>query len=289
MKKSILTIITVLTLMCSCRDNTKHDEQRPSDRIIALNEFSTEQSRAFLKGFTGDWRGDTDKNKGVPVPPVQKPYPEDAKLIDLVKPEEIKAGSMPLADAVNKRRSRREYTTENLSNDELSFLLWSTQGISAMAKDEKGEVAYYLRTVPSGGARHPFETYLIINHVDDIARGLYRYLPLQHKLLLIRKDIYLPLAITDACYGQNFTGNAAVVFIWSAIPYRTEWSYCYTAHKMIAVEAGHVCQNLYLAAESIGGGACAVLGYDQNKLDKLINVDGKDEFAVYLATVGKVK
>jgi SagB-type dehydrogenase family enzyme len=67
-----------------------------------------------------------------------------------------------------------------------------------------------------------------------------------------------------------------------------EWRYGLAAHKVIALDAGHVCQNLYLACEAIGAGTCAIGAYDQDALDALLEVDGRDEFAVYLAPVGKI-
>ena len=80
---------------------------------------------------------------------------------------------------------------------------------------------------------------------------------------------------------------AAVVFVWTAIPYRAEWRYSIIAHKDIAIEAGHICQNLYLVCEAVGAGTCAVTSYHQKKIDELIGVDGEEEFTVYLAPVGK--
>ena len=82
-------------------------------------------------------------------------------------------------------------------------------------------------------------------------------------------------------------GQAAAVFIWATIPYRTGWRHGLAAHKLIALDAGHVCQNLYLACESIGCGTCAIGAYDQEKMDAFLGVDGKDELAVYAAPLGK--
>jgi SagB-type dehydrogenase family enzyme len=65
------------------------------------------------------------------------------------------------------------------------------------------------------------------------------------------------------------------------------WRYDIAAHKVIAIDAGHVCQNLYLACEAIGAGTCAMAAYDQEAIDKLLRIDGQDEFTVYLASVGK--
>ena len=92
----------------------------------------------------------------------------------------------------------------------------------------------------------------------------------------------------EACLGQVFCANSAVVFIWTAIPYRSEWRYSIIAHKMIAIDSGHVCQNLYLACGSIRAGTCGIGAYNHTKVDALLGVDGEEEFTVYLAPVGRV-
>jgi SagB-type dehydrogenase family enzyme len=247
---------------------------------------SIAENRKFLQ--SGDWeawrRETTDQRRGLPPPPVEKPCPEDAILVDLAPPDELTVGAMPLIEAIRRRRSRRKFTGEPLTLEELSFLLWATQGLSRPA----GQGSVSLRTVPSAGARHPFETYLMVNRVDGVAPGLYRYLPLEHKLCLMDEDPRTAREIHIACYEQYVT-ESAVTFIWTAIPYRTEWRYATRAHRVILMDAGHLCQNLYLASESIGAGACAVGAYDQARLDAILDVDGVEEMAVYVAPVGRVR
>jgi len=172
-----------------------------------------------------------------------------------------------------------------LTLEELSFLLWATQGVVGIAAG--GHTAW--RTVPSAGSRHPFETYLFINRVQQVGQGLYRYLPFEHQLCFLRAEPQMGRAIGTGCNGQTFAGTAAVTFIWTAIPYRTEWRYGPISPKLIALDAGHLCQNLYLAAEAIGGGACAIAAYQQAALDAVLGVDGVEEFTVYVAPVGKIK
>ena len=246
-----------------------------------------ESNRNFLKAQQWDElkKIKTDLQKKIPQPQPQKPYPEDAVLIDLVKPENLTLGNMSLLDAINHRKSQRKFTDVSLTLEELSFLLWTTQGIRKIA----GGGRLIRRTVPSGGSRHPFETYLFINRVDGIEPGIYRYLPLDHKLCFLIPDNYLSEKINSACDKQSFVGKGAVVFIWTAVPYRSEWRYSFVAHKMIAIEAGHVCQNLYLACEAIKAGTCAIGDYNNKIIDSIINVDGTDEFVIYIAPVGKVK
>ena len=85
-----------------------------------------------------------------------------------------------------------------------------------------------------------------------------------------------------------FTANAAVTFIWSSIPYRTEWRYADRTYKIALLDAGHIGQALYLACETIGLGTCAIASYNQKLIDDIIQVDGEDEFAVYISPVGRI-
>ena len=160
-------------------------------------------------------------------------------------------------------------------------------GLHKASGSELHEAAV-LRTVPSAGCRHPFETYLAVLRVGELENGIYRYLPLDHSLVFVRAVENLPAHLTAATRGQSFTGQAAVTFIWTVIPERTEWRYAEASYKVIALDAGHVCQNLYLACEAIGAGTCAIAAYDQTLADDLLGVDGDEEFSIYMAPVGKV-
>lgn len=243
----------------------------------------------FLKSDRWDeWKKiETDQRKGMPAPPPQKTYPKGARLTALVSPEDLTVGKMPLIEAIKRRRSRREFADESLTLEELSFLLWATQGVAKKEnRDASAHPHIVLRTVPSGGARHPFETYLLINRVKGLQPGLYRYLPLKNKLCFLYADAELTEKVHEACEGQYVKGSA-VTFIWTAIPYRTEWRYSILSPKIIAQDSGHLCQNLYLACEAIGAGTCAIGAYNQEKMDRVLRVDGKEEFAIYAAPVGK--
>lgn len=246
--------------------------------------------RAFLKAdLWREWeRLESDQRKQIPPPPIEKPIPPDARQIALVAPEDFTLGTMPLIEAIRRRRSRRSFTAVPLTLEELSFLLWATQGVSRTqsgAPLQRG--AAVLRTVPSGGARHPFETYVAARDVTGLAAGLYRYLPLEHTLCFLQEYEIVRPRLALAARQQRMIAEAPVVFIWTAIPYRTEWRYNIVAPKIIAQDSGHLCENLYLACEAIGAGTCAVGAYDQEATDAVVEVDGEDEFVVYLAPVGK--
>jgi SagB-type dehydrogenase family enzyme len=225
----------------------------------------------------------TDQNRGVAPPPIEKPYAKEAKRIDLPRYDHFKEiGKFDLKTAIGNRESRRSYGNQALSMEELSFLLWATQGIK-----KKLDPGHALRTVPSAGCRHALETYLCVLNVKGLDQGIYRYLPLEHQLLFEFTEENLGGKIVQAVLGQPYPGEAAVTFIWTTIPYRMEWRYEIAAHKVIAIDAGHVCQNLYLACEAIGAGTCAMAAYDQEGIDNLLRIDGNDEFTIYIASVGR--
>jgi SagB-type dehydrogenase family enzyme len=251
-----------------------------------MDEKLLQQYRYFLKD-TIRKRIDfsqTDQSRGKAPPPVEKPVPEGAVTVDLMDPAALKGiSACGLAQAIANRESRRTYSGRPLSPDEFSFLLWATQGIR-----RRLDRGHALRTVPSAGCRHALETYPCVLNVQGLDAGIYRYLPLEHKLLFVAAEEHLGPKLVRAAFNQPYPGSAAVTFVWTAIPYRMEWRYGLAAYKVIAIDAGHVCQNLYLACEVIGAGTCAIAAYDQEAMDDLLQIDGKEEFTVYMAPVGKV-
>ena len=226
----------------------------------------------------------SDQTKGLERGPLQKECPKDAEVVELPKPDRTVIKKSNIYDCIGDRQSRRKYTEDPLTLEELSYLLWATQGIKKLMAN--GKVGF--RTVPSGGCMHPFETYLAVNNVKGLKKGLYRYQPVDHKLVKLFTVPSMPKKLAKAALGQDFVGNCAATFIWSAVPYKTEWRYSLEAKKIILQDSGHLSQNLYLACESINCGTCAIGAYNQKLFDKLCQLDGKDEFVVYVAPVGRV-
>jgi len=246
-----------------------------------------DNNRNFMKSNYEEMKNIvSDQMKDLPQPPLEKEFEKDSEIIDLIPIAKIKIRNDNLIQNIENRKSHRQYKDEPLTLEELSFLLWASQGVKSVYERNNKSYAT-LRTVPSGGARHPFETYLLINNITGLKRGLYRYLAIEHKLMFIGELENQSERIINATLGQKFTGKAAAVFIWSCIAYRGEWRYNIAAHKTMLLDAGHICQNLYLACEGINAGTCAIAAYDQKKVDKIIDVDGENEFSVYLAPIGK--
>jgi SagB-type dehydrogenase family enzyme len=221
---------------------------------------------------------------GVPQPPLELPYDESAPLIPLPEVEKVNIPAMDLRQAIRQRKSLRHYDPQPLSLDELSFLLWSTQGIKSTIENKAT-----IRTVPSAGARHAFETYLLINRVDGLQPGLYRYIAFKHALLLVNAGAEICKTMQTACFDQAHVGESNVTFFWVAVTERMTWRYSERGYRYLLLDAGHVCQNLYMAAEAINCGVCAIAAYDDDPVNAALGADGESLWCAYVATLGKKK
>ena len=226
--------------------------------------------------------GSSDQQKGLTQPPLEVPKIDNGNTVDLPDPKKFKPNKILIDEAISTRTSVRAYSEQPLSLEELSFLLWCTQGVKSIHSRNAT-----LRTVPSAGARHTFETYILVNRVKGIEPGLYRFLALSHKLQEVDLDENMAEKITDSCLRQRFISSSAVTFIWVAVVYRMMWRYQERGYRYIHLDAGHICQNLYLAAESIGSGVCAIGAFDDDILNTILGIDGIEQFAAYVATCGK--
>ncbi len=239
--------------------------------------------REFLERTKYKYLETSLQSMGEPQPPLESNYDVSATLIKLPRIVTDRFRESRFIDIVESRRSHREYADAVMSMDELAYLLWCTQGV----KKKSSHVTF--RTVPSAGARHAFETYLQINRVKGLKHGLYRYLALENALIEIDTAEDVPDKMLEACLGQGFVKRCAVNFIWVADIARMYWRYGERGYRYIHLDAGHICQNLYLAAESIGLGACAIAAFDDDIANRFLRLDAKSFFVVYIASVGKKK
>ena len=238
--------------------------------------------REFMEGTKYEHLGQSHQEQGLAPPPLQLAVPASAVLIELPRIEQIKVKAVDLREAIEARRSVREYASTPLTLEELAYLLWCTQGVQRVY-----EGFATMRTVPSAGARHALETYLLINGVEGLAPGLYRYVAMGHRLLAVEIGEELARKVASAALGQQFIAQSAVTFLWVADIYRMTWLYGERGYRYIHLDAGHVCQNLYLASAAIECGVCAMAAFDDNGLNRLLELDGDERFVVYLAAVGK--
>jgi len=223
------------------------------------------------------WRGvigDVFRSKPK-KPPQYKNYP-DAKIIKLPKPA---YRGIPLEEAIGKRRSFRNYSSKPLTMSQLSQLLFSAQGITGKLYDLP------LRTAPSAGALYPIEVYVIANDVEGLPCGIYHYAVLNHSLELVKSGDFSK-EITAGGLEQEMLGDADVTFVLSAIFDRVRHKYGERGFRYAYIEAGHISQNIYLQAVSLGLGSVSVGAFLDEKINELIGVDGQTEAVLYLHAVG---
>ena len=222
------------------------------------------------------------QRRGLPQPPLEYMYDSSTELIKLPAAKDLPQFPIDLKIAVEQRKTLRNYQQIPLTLDEMTYLLWFTQGVKEINNNKITK-----RTVPSAGARHAFETYVLINRVDGISPGLYRYLALEHALLPLSFGQDITQSVTTACLEQQQISSSAITFIWVAIKERMYWRYGERGYRYLHLDAGHVCQNLCLGAEAIGSGVCAIAAFDDDQLNTVLELDGDNRFVVYIGSVGK--
>lgn len=232
------------------------------------HEWSKPKLQSFL-GTISDWGSQ---------PPLYKEYTL-AKRISLPYPDDFQG--LHTEDAIQRRRSVRKYSNQLMTLEELSRLLYNTGGINAERWGNK------LRSAPSAGALYPIEVYLVVHRVEGLKAGLYHYAVKDHSLELLRVDD-LRGEIVSHGLMQEFLGQANLVLVFTAIFQRLRWKYQERSYRYALIEAGHLGQNVYLAATSMGMGACAVGAFLDDNLNTMLGVDGHNEAAIYTLSVGKV-
>jgi len=237
--------------------------------------------KEFMEKTKFQYLDRSDQSNNLPQPELEAEYDASRQVINLPRPENIKIRSFDLRQAIEDRRSIRSYSHEPLTIEELSYLLWVTQGVVHVTPGAT------FRNVPSAGARHALETYLLINNVRNVPDGIYRFLAIGHKLVEINMDPDIADRVTQGCLGQDFIRKSAVTFIWAADAYRMKWRYGERGYRYLHLDAGHACQNLYLGAGSIDCGVCAIAAFSDDHMNDLLGLDGVERFVIYVATVGK--
>ena len=227
----------------------------------------TKYRRGKLLGGMLDWL-----NK----PSIYKEY-SGSKKIGLLVPKSV--GRLSFDEVVRKRRSIRSFSPKYVNKEQLGCLLWASTGV------QRKQGGYEFRTVPSAGALYPIETYLVVNNVEGLARGVYHYSVKEHLLEELKLGDFRE-EVTLAALGQRMCMEAAVVFIWTAVFLRSKWKYKQRAYRYIYLDAGHIAQNLALSATSIGLGSCQIGALYDDELNQIVNVDGSEESGIYMSAVG---
>ena len=226
---------------------------------------------------------ESDQTKGVAAPPFGK---EIVGELTVLPPFDTVVSIDSYVKLLDIRRSKRKYTDKPMSKAELAFMLWSVNGI----QEFRGEVAT-LRPSPSGGARHPFETYIAVKNVEGLEPGVYHYLPTENvgeKICTIQRvgDKISEERISDMLAGQTWAAKAPIVLFYSCIPYKAEWRYVEMAHRVALIDLGHAGQNAMFSAAALNLGSCCMAAYNQKLCDETLGFDGLNEYTVYAVAVG---
>jgi SagB-type dehydrogenase family enzyme len=215
-------------------------------------------------------------NWGQPVA-LYKAYP-GATRVDLPQPD--LDGGLSAAAAISRRRSTRDYVPTPMSAAELSRLLYLTSGITA---DKYGNAR---RTAPSSGALYPIEVYAVVHNVEGVERGVYHYAYREHALELVRAGDFRQHVVDHGIF-QEFLGRCGVVLYLTMIMQRMRPKYQDRSYRYGLLEAGHLGENAYLAATSMGLGACGVGAFMDDAMNEMLGVDGVEEAAVYMLAAGR--
>jgi len=206
--------------------------------------------------------------------PMPTPSPEQASVISL--PEPRYDSDVSIEQSLLNRRSIRSYTGEPLTLQEVSQLLWASQGIT----DPRG-----LRTAPSAGALYPLELYLVAGDVEDLTSGVYRYEPDGHQLVKTM-DGDRRAGLASAALRQGCVKEGAVAFVFTGVYERTTGKYGDRGIRYVHMEVGHAAQNLCLQATAMGLGAVTVGAFHDEQVTKLLNLPG-DEQPLYIIPIGR--
>jgi SagB-type dehydrogenase family enzyme len=210
-------------------------------------------------------------------PDTHKRYPS-APRVALSAPQ--LSGGAGIWGVLAARRSVRRFEDQPLSEAELSQLLWAAQGITARAHE------YAFRTAPSAGALYPVETYMVVNSVLGFEAGLYHYAVEDHALERLRAGD-LRIEAARAALDQRMVTRANIVLIWTAVFQRSKWKYRQRAYRYCYLDAGHLAQNVALAAVALGLGSCQIAALYDEEANALLGVDGEEESTLYMTVVGR--
>lgn len=255
-----------------------------------IQEKLISKGRAFTKGYKDNDpymdEFESDQELKRPQPPLVKaPMASEENRIKLTLDFSSLDLKNDLVSLIRDRKSHRIYTQETITLEELSFLLWATQGIKGL----RGKAYATLRTVPCGGARHEFETYLIVRKIEGLLPGAYHYLPMEHALEYLHPVENIEQTIADSLSEQIWAAKANVVFYYSMVPYRAEWRYGIYAHRTALLDTGHIGQNLYLACTGLQLGCCGIAAFSHELSNAIFGLDGEEEYIVYTFPVGTIR
>jgi SagB-type dehydrogenase family enzyme len=183
------------------------------------------------------------------------------------------------------RRSIRRFSGAPLRIEELARLVYFGSGLTGHLEASEHDIVQPVRAAPSGGALYPIELYAAVLQVDGMESGIYHYAVDRHLMELLRPGNFANM-LSDTTSDLATFAHAAVVFVLSGAFGRSHFKYGERGYRFAMLEAGHIAQNILLAATARGLGAVAVGGFIDEEVNDLLDLDGVDEAAIYMIAAG---
>jgi SagB-type dehydrogenase family enzyme len=191
-----------------------------------------------------------------------------------------------LWDAIEARRSRREFGPDPIAGDEVATLLHAGYGVTHSLESPDGSGSLPLRAVPSGGALYPLELYLAAVRVTGLEAGLYHFDPFLRSLEVVRIGVSADDVAALSTYPEIVSACSALIFV-AAVFGRTRFKYGLRGYRFALLEAGHVGQNVVLAATALGLAAVPLGGFYDRLTDEFLDLDGVNASTLYAIAAGR--
>jgi SagB-type dehydrogenase family enzyme len=246
--------------------------------IAAAYHFGT-RDVAFMSGDDADTML-AAQVKVLPSPPLFTINADPASDISLPARTDYPEPFQTMA----RRRTNRFMLDEPVALEHISDCLLFSMAITAMIEDPD-IVDLPLKMTPSGGGRNPYEAYVCARNVTGLAPGTYHYSALQRTLGIVRPEAPPPFPALLA--GQDWTKTAAAVIFLVANFERSMWRYHHGgAYRITCIEAGHIGQNIMLAATQHGLVANATGAMTLGAVESTLGVGGVTQSPVYALVIG---
>ena len=200
-------------------------------------------------------------------------------------PTESEPFAMSLEQALRARVTARRMAPVALSLRQLATVLEAGYGETRDNAD--GVFPRPFRTVPSGGALYPLEIYVHTARCESLEAGIWHYNPTERVLRQVVSGD-LSQKIGQAMLFPNVPSDASMVIFVTAIFERSVFKYGERGYRFVLLEAGHVAQNINLAATALGLGVTNIGGYFDREIDRLVGLDGLRQSTVYMIAVGRL-
>jgi SagB-type dehydrogenase family enzyme len=194
------------------------------------------------------------------------------------------ATASPLRALLERRRSCRRYRRAEMPIASLAAVLQAGYGAGALVVWEDAR-PMCARPAPSAGGYHPLQLLAATTAVSGLPDGLYRYDPWQHTLQTLRVGPVREEA--DACLvaPQFVAGANVLVFIATPLD-PTLAKYGARGYRYLTLEAGHVAQNICLAAVEEQLGTLCVGGFFDRAADDMLGLQEMGDATLYCIALG---